>query len=746
MKNFYNDRSYIENKFHKVDEPFDSYRRMAYHGYDFDTSTGLEDDQIRLGLERLAAENEGVAHPIAKARAVKYVLDNTKIDVNEHDIFVGFWSVNRLASVTTLAKWWNELCDAEIPDTAALMKDMNGSGAVSIWADFDHVVPDWDSILSLGFKGLRDRAAKYRQMHKEQGTLTNEMNAYFEGIDIEYCAIIDIIDRLHSLAEKQTHARAKIYSDCLEHIRDGAPTNIYEAMQVMYIYFLVSESFDNYQVRSLGNGLDNALYSFYKNDIENGTFTRDEIKEQLAYFLMQWSAIGNYWGQPFYMGGTNIDGSTKYNELSKDILDVYDELGIYNPKIMIKANTNTPDDILNKVFDMIRRGHSSFMLVCEPGYIKAVMSYGATYEEALNMDIRGCLETGVRKNEVCTGTGYVNALKPIEYVFSNGYDKRIKKQFGLKTGELDDLKTFEDFYFAVIKQWGYLIDMVINAANDYERFLGYVNPSSMYSATIEDSLKKGLDAYQCGVKFNNSGILNCGMASLVDSVMAVKELVYDTKSVTLSELKTALDANWEGYEHVRTLALKSRHKYGNGELEADKYAEMLSLFFAKRVGNRPNARGGVYKAIMHSAMQFVWQGEKTGATPDGRRSGDEISKSASPSVGMDKNGVTALINSALKLRPYTYSEGFCLDVMLHPSAVSGEEGLAVMKALLMTYLKGDGMAIQFNVFNTDVLKEAQKNPEKYKNLQVRVCGWNVLWNNIPKKQQDAYILRCENMP
>ena len=144
-------------------------------------------------------------------------------------------------------------------------------------------------------------------------------------------------------------------------------------------------------------------------------------------------------------------------------------------------------------------------------------------------------------------------------------------------------------------------------------------------------------------------------------------------------------------------------------------------------------------------MQFVWQGKKTGATPDGRRAGDEISKNGSPSVGMDKNGVTALIMSALAIEPPTYAESICLDVMLHPSAVAGDGGLDVLKSLIDVYAENDGMAIQFNIFNSEKLRDAQEHPEQYKNLQVRVCGWNVLWNNLSRDEQDAYILRAENI-
>lgn len=742
---FNDDRSFIENKYHKTDEPFNPYSRMAYHGYDFDKSTGLEDEEIKDGLSKLYEKTKDLPRPVAKAYAVKYVLENTKIDINEHDLFVGLWSVNRLANSVTLNKWNAEVFETILPKVKQKMNDMNESGAVAIWPDFDHVVPDWDAILRLGFPGLKKRAEEYKELHKARGTLTPETAAFFDGIIIEYTAIIALVDRLYRLALTQNHEKAKKVAECLLHIRDGAPQNIYEAMQVIYIYFMVSECFDSYQVRSLGNGLDNTLYGFYKNDLKSGAYTKEEIKELFRYFLFQWSAIGNYWGQPFYMGGTNADGSTKYNELSYDILDVYDELGIYNPKIQVKINENTPDRLLFKVFDMIRRGKSCFALCCEPGMIKAVMGYGATYEEALNMDIRGCHETGVRANEVSTGTGYVNALKSVEYVFSNGFDSRIGKQLGLKTGELKDLKTFEDFYSAVLKQWENLIEMTIDVSKQYEKYLSFINPSNMYSATIEGALKKGADAYQSGVKFNNSALLNCGFASLVDAIMAVKEFVYDKKDVTLETLSAALAADWKGFEDLHTKVVKSLRKYGNDDAETDRYTEAMSAYFASKVNNRPNARGGVYKAIMHTAMEFVWEGEKTGATPDGRYAGDEISKNGSPSVGMDREGVTALIKSALKARPYTYCESFCLDVMLHPTAVSGDEGLEIMKSLLFMYMKNGGQTMQFNVFNTETLRDAQKRPEKYQNLQVRVCGWNVLWNNLSEKEQNAYITRAENI-
>jgi len=745
FKTFDTDRSFIERKYHDPDEAFNPFQRMAYHGIGYDKTTGLTDEELLEGLKQLKPQIERLPHPIARAKAIKYVLENERLYVNEHDYFVGLYSLNRLADSVTAAAWTKESNQMRAKELLELSDDFNTSGAVAIWTDYDHVVPDWKSLTELGFTGILERSKKYRKRHEQNNSLTDDKKAFFEGIETEYTAILELIDRMYNFALTQNHAKSAKTANCLKALKSGAPTNIYEAMQLMLIYFLVSESVDSYQVRSLGNGLDNTLYPFYVNDLKNGTYSREEIKELLAYFLMQWSAIGNYWGQPFYMGGTDENGKTKYNDLSCDILEVYKEIKIYNPKIQLKVNCNTPKHILRAAFNMIREDNSSIVFCCEPGMIKAVMGYGVTYSEALNMDIRGCYETGVRANEVSPTSGYINAAKAVEYVFSNGFDKQIKKQVGIKTGELSETRSFEDFYFAFLRQWEYLIESSFAITDEAEKYLSYVNPSSLYSATIEESLRKGLDAYQSGVKFNNSAMLNCAFASAVDSVMAVKEFVFDKKLVTLEKLNDALDADWDGYEVLREKVRSSAHKYGNGDKAADTYASAMADFFSGKVNNVKNGRGGVNKAILHSARQFIEQGKKTLATPDGRRSGEELSKNASPSVGMDKNGVTALLKSAAALKPYNFHESFCLDLMLHPSTLEGEDGFTVFESLLKYYIDNNGMSLQFNVFNADTLRDAQNHPEKYRNLQVRVCGWNVLWNNMSKEEQNAYIKRAENI-
>ena len=735
------DRYWIERKFHDPEAEFNPHRRMQYHGAGYRADTGLDDDGLLAGLQEL--DLAGLPHPEARARAIAWVLAHERLYVNEHDWFVGLYSLNRLANSVTMRPWQAESRALQDPELVQAAADFNASGAVTIWTDYDHVVPDWDSLMTLGFPGIRERARQYRKKHEAAGTLDAEAAAYFDGIEIEYTAILDLLDRMAQVARGETFEKAQGIARCLEDLREGAPQNSYEAMQLIWVYFIVSESIDNYQVRSLGNGLDHTLRPFWERDLEKGTFTHEQLREFLAYFLLQWSSIGNYWGQPFYMGGTNPDGSSRYCALSRDILEVYDELDIYNPKIQLKIGESTPDWLLTLALEMVRGKNASLVFCCEPGMVRAVMGYGATYEEALTMDIRGCYETGVRANEVCSSSGYVNAAKALLYVFSDGFDEGTGKQVGIHTGDLSAFPAFSDFYAAFLRQWKHLIRTSMRITDDAERFLAYVNPSSMYSATIETSLRQGRDGYGGAVKFSNNAILNCAFASAADSLLAVKELVYDTGEVTLAELRDILAANWEGHEALRRRVRKSPHRYGNGDALADTYAAGLADFFTGTVNNVPNGHGGVYKAIAHSARQYIVQGEKTGALPDGRLAGEELSKNAGPEAGMDRAGVTGLIRSALRLNPSGFHESFCVDVLLHPSAVAGDAGLDALKGILRTYMDGYGMSIQFNIFSTDTLRDAQAHPERYASLQVRVCGWNALWNNLPRSEQEAFIQRME---
>ena len=233
------------------------------------------------------------------------------------------------------------------------------------------------------------------------------------------------------------------------------------------------------------------------------------------------------------------------------------------------------------------------------------------------------------------------------------------------------------------------------------------------------------------------------MATLVDSVCAVKRLVFEEKRITYAELCELLKNDWAGNEKLRLIAKSIPEKYGNGNPTADKITKDFADFCASLITNHPNGRGGVFKAASFSIDTFVAFGAKTMATPDGRRAGEILSKNLCATVGQDKKGVTALIHSATQIDHSLFPNGTVLDVVLHPSAVAGEDGLCAFESLLKTYFAKGGFALHGNVFDAEELKKAQENPEKYKNLQVRVCGWNAYFVNLSKAEQDAFIKQAE---
>ena len=739
------DRNYIENKYHRTDEPYDGIRRFDYHGYEYDPATGMTDDEIKVGIQQIVKDMADQPRHYIKARCVEYVLDNTRIDINEHDYFPGLYSWGRIIDKYTVDLWYAEArkCTQEKMGNN-VMYDYPATGLAWFNLDFDHTVPDYDSMMSLGFVGMLDRATKSYERIKAGGELTEKQEIFYRSIEIEYKAIIRFVDRLYKYALTKTFAKAPAIIKALKQVRDGAPTNTYECLLMNYIYFMVSESIEHYQVRSLGYGMDGTLYPFYQNDLANGTFTKEELGTFIAYFLMQFSGIASYWGQPMYLAGTNLDGTTKVNELTYYVLDIYDQLDIYNPKIQIKLHPSTPKDFILKALDMIRHGSNSIVFVNEETIVKALMRQGATYEKAVDSVVKGCYEYVTKADALCISFSTFNATKVVELVFNRGKDKRTGKQLGLDTGDVTEFKTFDEFYNAYRAQFVYAVQNMLKTLSVFEPYVNGVNPSILYSATIPQCVETLTDATDGGIKNISSMWLN-GFGTSIDALMAVYELVFEQKVTTMAELKAALDANWEGYERLRLKAQKCKHKYGNGDKMADSYANTVHQLYSAQFSGLKNCHGGNYEYELHSARAFIEQGWNTWATPDGRKAGDETSKNASPTPGMDRCGVTALIKSATNMDLSLCDSGCCLDVMLHPSAVQSEDGLEAFYGILTTYAKNGGASIHFNVFNAETLIDAQNHPENYKNLQVRVCGWNVLWNNMVKAEQDAYIQRALNI-
>ncbi|MBR3960962.1 MAG: hypothetical protein IKK13_01975 [Clostridia bacterium] len=605
-------------------------------------------------------------------------------------------------------------------------------GAYSANSDFGHTSPNSQLLLDVGFKGLLDNVGKY----SSRDNLTDKQKDFYESCKITLEAIISFVKRLAKETEKYDTECSK----ALYNIANGKPSNIYEAMQLLIIYYLMHEYVGGTRVRTLGR-LDVLLYPYYKNDLENGTFTKEEIKEMIKFFFNKfWSAKVPF-DLPLCLSGMDEDFNDVTSELTYLLVETYNELDIHSPKIHIRVSDKTPKEFVKLVLLCIRGGNSSFVFVNDNTVIKGLENVGITEKDAKNYVPIGCYEPAVWGKEIgCTGNGGVNLAKAIEFAITGGKDFKTGEQISAETGKIN---TFEDFVNTTKIHIKFMVETALHAICEIEKRYGEIGPDPLLSSMYEKSVEQGIDVFEGGAEYNNTSYYYYFIGTLIDSVCAVKKLVFERKLVTFDELAEILKNNWEGNEKLRLLAKNLPEKYGNGNATADEFTKEFSDFCASLVTNKPNGRGGVFKASCFSIDHFVIYGTKTMATPDGRMHGEVLSKNLCASVGQDKKGVTALINSAVQIDHTKFPNGTVLDVVLHPSAVSGEDGLDAFYTLLKTYFVKGGLAMHGNDFNPEDLKNAQKNPEKYKNLQVRVCGWNAYFVNLSKEEQDCFIKQAE---
>jgi len=261
---------------------------------------------------------------------------------------------------------------------------------------------------------------------------------------------------------------------------------------------------------------------------------------------------------------------------------------------------------------------------------------------------------------------------------------------------------------------------------------------------MDSCLEAGLDVSQAGAEYNTSGVLFAGLANTVDSLAVLEHLVYEEKHCTLAELRAALAANWEGHEELRLTAQNRVPKWGNNDDRVDRIAVKITDFLGERVNHEPNARGGVFQAAMYAILDTAKRfGKLTGALPDGRLAGEPLTMNTGATIGMDQSGVTSLINSVTKIDLSQFPNGTVLDIMLHPSVASGPEGIQTICSIIRSHFAQGGMTIQFNIFDAELLREAQRAPEKYASLQVRLCGWNVRFVDLDPVEQEMFIAKAE---
>ena len=756
---------------------FDQDRKQLnlYDNPHFEPGSGITDrDTIVIEVQKMLDAMQSMPHPIIKARAFAFVLDHAAIEVNPIDWF-GFnlcgWltpngekklreqhnlrrepaddgsdihsaGVFRSPLAPLNIRWRDEI--KPTPEFEAASANIIETGAGIFWPDYDHSVPDWASVESLGFPGMLARAKAAHQDKKARGELTQTQEIFYQSVEIEYEALLRFMNRVLDIALRHEAEDEKmpIMIECLRVLCEGAPKTLYQVMTLIYFQHLIQQYFDEVQVRSLGN-LDVDLWPYYTKDLREGRLTRGQAKELFRYFFEKYTNQGHIHAQPVSFGGYDREDHSLINDLSFIMLEAYDESRLVNPKLIIKVMPNTPDAFLKKALDMIRHGVSTIVFINEELAYRTSIKMGRTEEEARNLVGTGCNNFATRGHETVPEHMYVNLAKGIELAFNDGVDPLSGKRIGCHTGPVEEMTSFEEFKQAYIKQVECLINKAFIISDFYDAHLLDYNPAPMYSGTMPESIACGRDAYHNGVKYNNTVMFLSCHATAADSLMMVKKYVFDQKRISLPALRDILASNWAGHEDLRLAMLDDPNKFGNDLDEPDKLATSLVAHFSQMVVSRKNVRGGHFVVNGESIWFSHRFGEKCGATPDGRKAGDLLSKNMSAAMGQDRRGITALIKSVTKIDATTFAYGCPFDYMLHPSAVQGEEGLAAMLGLLRTFMKRGGYGFQGNVLDTNTLRDAQKHPENYEYLQVRVCGWNWYFNNMEREFQDEFIRRAE---
>ena len=717
MLNFEKDREILENEFDDIE---------------WIEETGISEMDLLKEYDMIMNSNKPKS--IKKALLFEMISSRSKIAVDKKDIFQ-----DKLFSGDLIKKqrneWFNDVVTNHLKEQHKEMVDgWNKYGSLNAQEDFGHTSPNTKLLVKVGFTGLLSRL----ETASENADLSEEQKIFYQACRISISSIMTLAKRL-SEAVRPYNMKNSV---ALKNIAEREPQSIYEVMQLLVLYFFMHEYVYGTRVRTLGR-LDVLLYPFYKSDIESGRYTKQEIKNMLKYFLMKfWSAKVPF-DLPFCLGGIDAEDNEVTNEISYLIVETYNELNIYSPKIHIRVSDKTPKAFIMNILSYIRGGNSSFVFVNDDVGIKSLEKVGIEPIDAKNYVPIGCYEPAVWGVEIgCTGNGGVNLAKSVELVICNGRDNETGEIIGVETGEIT---SYNEFFEAVKKQIKYLTDKALSYISTIETYYKEINPDSILSAMYDHSIETGKDVYEGGAKYNNSSLYFYCLASLVDSIAAVKKLVFDDKEITFSELCSILKNNWSGYEKLRFKAKNTCPKYGNNDTFTDSIMIEISNFVSDISNNRKNGRGGVFKAALISIDYYVNAGEKTMATPDGRLKGEILSKNLCASVGMDVNGITSLINSVTKIDLSKFPTGSVLDVVLHPSAVLGDDGLFAFYIILKTYFKKGGFAMHCNVFNAETLKKAQENPDNYKNLQVRVCGWNAYFVNLSKAEQNAFIKQAEGV-
>ena len=704
-------------------------------------------------------------YSLAKRRAIFFHEVMTKyipVIILDGELIVGFnfntalsRSLNKNETVARnkqMKKWFKQ---------ASSLNELGVGTAASIPG---HLIPNYAKVMRVGLRGIVE---EYEVIL--QSDISSDHRELVEALILNCKTARNLSNRYARKArelvqeEENTQRREELLkiAEICEKVPWEAPTSFWEALQSLWMTHMLVMAAESYPGAGLSHGRwDQYMYPFYKKDIESGAISRDEAKELMDCYWIKHNyvydfqgklginqGINSSFGQLMTLSGCGPKGEDLTNDLTWLALDVIEEMNLLEPKPNIRLHRNTPQDFLLRVSEMVAKTQGSpFLLNFDEHSIDGLVWQGVPREVAWDYGVVGCLENTMQGNDRSdTVDVNMNLAKAVELALNNGKDQATGKQIGIKTGDPRKFTTYEMFLDAVKKQIVELVRLLTECGNMADTLRAKYQPTPYLSALMDGCAVRGKDINQGGTDWNFNTLEGMGIATLADSVAAVKKMVYDEKRVSMSELITALESNYDGFEELRQLLRSKTPKFGNDDDYVDNIARELSMFWAEEAFKHSNPyTNRRYRAGYLSWNYFIPLAPLTAATPDGRRRGEFLSGGVGAVQGMDSKGPTASIRSVGKIGLETVPNGASHTITLSPSMVKTPEHIEKLAALLRAYNEVGGTALQINIIDAATLRDAQKNPDTYSNLMVRVTGYNAFFTQIGRELQEEIITRTEH--
>ena len=749
---------------------------------------------------------DGLPTPIQRALAFKYLMEHVSLPVEEGQLIVGLRGTGPKMVPTYPEICVHSLEDLEILDSRESMpyrvdeetKKLYAEEIIPFWRGkamrdfiFRNLPREWieayeagvwtefmeqrapghtaggERIFKMGVLDVKKEIAEVMQSldpsDPEYYVKLNELRAMDIAADALLIYARRYAEKLEKMAEEEKDPARKEelqkMAEICRWVPAHPPRTFWEALQ-HYWFIHVGVVYETNPWDSFSPGrIDQHLYPFFKRDLAEGRLTRERAKELLQAFWLKFNnqpavpKVGVTAEESFTyndfsklnLGGLTADGSDAVNELSYLILEVLDEMRTLQPNTAVLISNKTPDRFLHKALEVVAPGFGEPPLFNFDGVIVKMLRQGKTLEDARTAGVSGCVETGAFGKECYILTGYLNLPKILEITLHNGMDPRTGKKIGIETGDPRAFQSYEELWNAFLRQLTYFITVKMKGNDIIEALYAHHLPVPFLSLWIEDCVKNAKDYNAGGARYNTQYLQIVGLGTLTNALSALKYHVFERKTFPMEEVLRALDADFAGpHEITRQILLNKSPRYCEDDDYADSIAKAVVDEVVRIVEGFPPTpiRRASRRVYFLPTTVHVYFGKVTGATPDGRKAGTPVSEGVSPVQGTDRKGIAAVFRSVAKC-DWDKTGGALLNQKLSPDLLANEEGIRKLAQLIRVFFNLGGHHVQFNVVSAELLREAQRRPQDFQDLMVRVAGYSDYFVNLPRGLQEEIIARTE---